>query len=239
MSVDFEMSNQIEYHERQTAFRSRLKTFATVNIEHIDLHAFFRDSFHYFSREIIQTIEQQFLVKVNAVVKLVFTKENITENGSTTEHQTIFIHTKTSVVDFETDLKEFYDEMIISYILQRVDDVVTRGSGFTLTEIQEMLVQINQFEPISGSSYIPTPKFLQNKKGIINVKNRDQQCFKYAILSALFPVTSNAQLVSSYIHNTQKVNFEGLTFPVDIKGIGVFEKNNPNVSINVYMRGLE
>lgn len=229
------MSSQIEFHERQTAFRSRLRTFATVNIEHIDLRTFLRDSFHYFSREINQIIEQQFLVKVNAIVKLIFTKENITEEGSTTEHQTIFIHTKTSVVDFETDLNEFYNEMIVDYILHRVDDVIIRGSGFALTEIHELLVQVNQFEPISGSSYIPLPKFLQNKKAIINVKNEDQQCFKYAILSAIFPVTSNAQLVSSYIHNAKKVNFEGLTFPVDLKSIGIFEKRNPTISINVYM----
>ena len=44
-------------------------------------------------------------------------------------------------------------------------------------------------EPLlGGSSYIPLFKFLAAKKAIINLKNDDDECFKWAITRALNPV---------------------------------------------------
>ena len=41
---------------------------------------------------------------------------------------------------------------------------------------------------LGGSSYIPLPKFLAAKKAIVNLKNEDDECFKWAITRALNPV---------------------------------------------------
>lgn len=56
----------------------------------------------------------------------------------------------------------------------------------------------------------------------------------YAVLSAIFPVEINKGRVSSYIHHSKKLNFDGISFPVDVKQITKFEKLNPEISINVY-----
>ena len=45
-----------------------------------------------------------------------------------------------------------------------------------------------KFEPLGGSSYIPLPTFLAAKKAIINRRNEDDECFKWAITPALNPV---------------------------------------------------
>lgn len=39
-------------------------------------------------------------------------------------------------------------------ILQKVDDVITEGSGLVLSKINELLVQVNRYDPLNGSSYI-------------------------------------------------------------------------------------
>ena len=44
-----------------------------------------------------------------------------------------------------------------------------------------------KYEPLGGSSYIPLPKFLAGKKAIINLRNEDDECFKWAITRALNP----------------------------------------------------
>jgi hypothetical protein len=48
-------------------------------------------------------------------------------------------------------------------------------------------VRINSAEsnPLVASSYIELPKYLKGKKAVINVKNNDNKCFGYAILSIL------------------------------------------------------
>ena len=45
-----------------------------------------------------------------------------------------------------------------------------------------------KYVPLGGSSYIKLPKFLAAKKAIINLKNADDECFKWAITRALNPV---------------------------------------------------
>ena len=60
-------------------------------------------------------------------------------------------------------------------------------SGLVLAEIYSLNLNVVRFAPFSGSAYTPLPKFLQNKKAIVNVQNEDEQCFGYAIASALHP----------------------------------------------------
>ena len=38
-----------------------------------------------------------------------------------------------------------------------------------------------------GSSWVPLPKILASKKAIINMKNTDNQCFKWCIARAFNP----------------------------------------------------
>ena len=51
-------------------------------------------------------------------------------------------------------------------------------SEVRLNKIIQLDLNISKSNPIKGSSYIPLPDFLKNKKAIINMKNDDQECFK-------------------------------------------------------------
>ena len=52
------------------------------------------------------------------------------------------------------------------------------GSGWTIDEIQDININVNNYVPLTGSSYIPLPKELNNSmKGSINLKNKDNKCF--------------------------------------------------------------
>lgn len=44
-------------------------------------------------------------------------------------------------------------------------------------------LRINQLCFLVGSGYLSLPRFIENKKAIINVKNKDNKCFIYLILS--------------------------------------------------------
>ena len=70
---------------------------------------------------------------------------------------------------------------------------------------------------------------------MINIKNEDNQCFKWCIARALNPVDQNSnQLTKELVKQSKSLNWNGLKFPVDLKQIKIFEKNNPSISINVF-----
>ena len=57
------------------------------------------------------------------------------------------------------------------------------GSGWAVKQIVGLFITTYSQKPSRGSSYISTPPELCNPKlGLINIKNEDEQCFKYCLL---------------------------------------------------------
>ncbi|KAE9523040.1 hypothetical protein AGLY_016671 [Aphis glycines] len=87
----------------------------------------------------------------------------------------------------------------IQLFLNRLDNAVIGRLKKSLTnknlKVNIMFLAIFK----RGSSYIPLPENIKNKHAIINVKNEDDKCFLWAILSALHPVKKHAQRVTKYI----------------------------------------
>lgn len=229
------MSTKIDFEQRESAFSQRLYTFAVVNREHIDIRDFLADAFEYFDAEVRGMIRDHNIVKLSGNFSAVFEKPIETSENNLTEKQTIFINTRNAVIDIDTDLCEFYSESFVKYILGQIDEVVLHGSGFSLSSIKELVVQISRYEPLRASSYIDLPKEVAKKKAVVNVYNQDDMCFKWAILSALFPATSNPSRVTHYKRYENELNFTGIDFPVKLNQIDKFEKLNPTISINVYI----
>jgi len=67
-----------------------------------------------------------------------------------------------------------------------------RGSGWVVDTILEAIINVAQYQPLKGGSYMLLPEKLKNKKAIINIQNRDNQCLRWAIRAALFPAPRGA-----------------------------------------------
>ena len=61
-----------------------------------------------------------------------------------------------------------------------------------------------KYTTLGGSSYIPLPGFLAAKKAIINLKNEDDECFKWAITRALNAVEKNSERIDIKHRETSK-----------------------------------
>ena len=146
-----------------------------------------------------------------------------------------------------TALAELMKEKF-TVLIEKMSTFQERDSGWSLIEIRYLEVNVNKYEALRGSTYIPLPKEVQLKKACINVQNKDQFCFKWAVISACNQVSDNANLPFKYnftnisdsiitLENKKILNFSNLVFPLKVKDVSVFEKNNPYISINVF--GLE
>ena len=77
--------------------------------------------------------------------------------------------------------------------------------------------------------------FSQQRKAIINLRNEDDECVKWAITRALNPVEKNSEHIDTKLRETSKtLNWEGPKFPVNLSDINKFENHNSSISVNVF-----
>ena len=62
-----------------------------------------------------------------------------------------------------------------------------------------------KYLPLGSSSYIPLLKFLAAKKAIINLKNDDDECFKWAMARALNPVEKTLNVLIKKLREKSEV----------------------------------
>ena len=67
-----------------------------------------------------------------------------------------------------------------------VDAWINNGSGWIIELIQSQYINISTYSPLSGSSYMDLPDELKSpKKGLINIKDKDENFFYGVMLDIL------------------------------------------------------
>ena len=139
------------------------------------------------------------------------------------------------VITEATDLIEVYHEMRdeIEERIKQMDNA--EGSGWVFFEVENLTLYTDIWDPIKGSSYIDLPKELKNKNAIINMKNEDNKCFLWCVLRALNPSKDKhpSRIDKDLKSKESTLNMEGIAYPVDLKDIKRFEKQNPDISISI------
>ena len=133
-----------------------------------------------------------------------------------------------------TSLPEIYEEMTdeIEEEIQKVRQA--EGSGWVFVEVKNLTLYTTKYDPLNAGSYINLPEELKNKGAIINMKNEDNECFKWCVLRALNPTNSHPERIDKDLKSKQDtLNMQGIHYPVDSRGIDRFEKQNPEISISL------
>src|SRR5437867_10815313 len=117
-------------------------------------------------------------------------------------------------------LQEFeIDEQIeesVQAMLERAGEFMDNGSDYVVENLEKLEIYTCTYNPVGGSSYIVLPKFLADKKCIINVRNYDDRCFEYSILAQLYPVKNHKNKIGSYRKHLGKLNFLNIDVTVKI-----------------------
>ena len=123
--------------------------------------------------------------------------------------------------------------MAMGTVEERMATFMQAGSRWILSRNHAVVLEMVDYQPLGGSSYIELPKDIYDTKAIVNVKNQDQECFKWSVLAALHPTLKNAERVSKYHEYKDELIFDGINFPLTIDQIPKFEKQNPGFSVTV------
>ena len=127
-------------------------------------------------------------------------------------------------INLEKDENKLLDKMI-----ERIGEVLANfqqsGSNWVFVKVNQLEIHMADWKPISGSTFIPLPARIKNKKAVIDLKYEDNQCFKWCVARALNPVDKNPnRITKELIEQAKRLNWSGLKFPVDLKQIKIFEK---------------
>ena len=110
------------------------------------------------------------------------TFEKVTIDSKTGKHVSIykmaFFNGKAKTITTPNDIEPELN-MSRQEILNVIDKRVSEGSGWVIDRIDSHCINITTYKPLHGSSYIELPTELRNpKKGLINIKNKDDECLK-------------------------------------------------------------
>ena len=149
------------------------------------------------------------------------------------------MHTRSVCEEFMSgsETEEIVEKLSRS-LLQRYQDNLNekmRGSDFIFNRVNYLFYDFNRLSISKGGSYIESPKWLKDKKYIVNQKNNDNKCFQYAIILALNfnKIDRNPQRISRIKPFIDNYSWNDINFPAAKKDLNRFESNNKNVALNI------
>ena len=127
-----------------------------------------------------------------------------------------------------TNIKSLINKSV-EQINEHLDTYLRNGSGWYFKYIRELQINVVEYKPAKGSSYIDLPPWIKSKKAIINMKNKDEMCFIWCILRYLHPKPRDNERVADLKKYLNELNTKGIVFPMSVTDINKFEKLNPNL----------
>ena len=218
----------IKLYEKEAPLKGFLKTYRINDQEGQDQVTFINHIRH----NVIKFLSER---KKPFQVKFIFTCKF--QKGVSEEEMTYsdgYFQTNIERIMEGIDLVEMYERMT-NECLEKIEKYQNKGSGWQFEEVVSFDVNVDPYKLLRGSSYFPLPAKLAAKKAIINVQNKkDNECFKWAVTSAVYPREKNPQRLNGEMRkNSERLNWKGIDFPTPLTQITRFEKQNP-YSINVY-----
>ena len=151
-----------------------------------------------------------------------------------TVYKTAYFNSKPQIIINNTEIPESL-QLSKQQILNMIAQWVSEGSGWTIQSVDNHYLNIVQYQPMKGSSYIELPQELRHhRKGLINMKNDDNECFRWCHIRYLNPQDVHPERIKKidkeYIN---QLDYSEIEFPVTTKKYNKIEKKN-EININVF-----
>ncbi|KAI8129580.1 hypothetical protein CVS40_0929 [Lucilia cuprina] len=232
-----------DYYIIRNAFKNNIISYGIPNKkEDILLEDFIKDKQPIFKDRIESGISKHMIIKFNISIICEYIKIADEDMNMAIITHRAKMNLLTRGDDIENLISNQFKE-----IESKMSQFQERDSGWTLIRIIRGEININKSSLVKGSKWISTPPKLAKRHACINIENNDDYCFKWCIIAAMDTnYINNFQRINSYniindissavirLQNNVVIDFSSLLFPLNLKSISTFEKNNPNISINVF-----
>lgn len=120
--------------------------------------------------------------------------------------------------------------------MAKIGTWINQGSGYIVESVNEHYINVVRYDSLRGNSYITLPPELQHpRKGLINIQNEDNECFRWCHAPYINPKTENPQWIrNSDREMAEMLNCQGVELPVSVKKNYVKVKVQNSININVF-----
>ena len=196
----------------------------------VDVHEYVRHNTNDVRRHLDAAIRSHISIKWYATIDIAFSRT--TPDGDL-QHTTARFRTQPDVI---SDTSDVTSDRIVDEFLTGIENFNSRGSNWVMESVLDFRITHAPFRPAQGTSFITTPREIALKKAIINIQNlKDEKCFLYSVLAALYPVDhkNNPSRTHHYRPYLNQLNTNGLSFPLPVKDVPKFENQNSDISVSV------
>ena len=159
--------------------------------------------------------------------------EKIHKDGKVQKDKSYF--TSGNLINMKSTDTDSLIKKFMSSIYGGIDEYTKNGSEWRFESNDKLEIHTVGYNPTKGSSYIPLPDWITNKKAIVNIQNKDEKCFLWSVLRYLHPREKDEHRLTGLKEYEHSLNTKGITFPMKLKDINKFEKLNPDIpGINVF-----
>ena len=214
----------------QKALKNSTKSFAVDIVDNKDpLHQLTETKKvieHYLNKELGESKGFKYI----ETLKVTFEKQL----GNKTTIKTAYFNSMTTTIINKNEINKAL-QTSRQELMKAIGQWISEGSGWTIQSVDGHYINLTKYQPIRGSSYIQLPVELRNPaKGLINLKNKDNECFRWCHIRYLNPQGKDPQRIKkSDKEYIEKLDYSEIEFPITIKQINKIEKKN-SIRINVF-----
>ena len=201
------------------AFNGAYSRYRIDGIEGMDVDTFF-DRTRKFLIELFSRETTNRVVRSQATTWIRFIKDGV-------EQVELAFNSRMLAVYNLSDMNGLVSEMI-THMQQQIENPALRDSKFVFNGVIHMDIDFHRLNLTRGSSYVPLPDWLARKVAIINPKNLDMECFKWAVIAAMkWEETGNhSERISKLRRYEDEFDWDRMEFPASFRDIKRFESRN-------------
>ena len=104
-----------------------------------------------------------------------------------------------------------------------------------IDKIENIWINISNYDPLVGRNYISLPPELNNSmKALINFKNKDIECFKWCHVRFINPQSRNSDRINKKDKKiAETLDYGGINFPMKARDYEIVEERF-NINVNVF-----
>ena len=218
---------KVQIIERKKALKNNVKSFEVEGFSSKDPRMLFASTQNDITQKLAELLEKKGPFKFSVTLQ-VNLKKRMTENGQDLlTFREPYFNSSTFTIMNSDEIEEAL-ERAAEEILNKIALWISEGSGWVIENIISHFLNIVSYVPLRGSSYLPLPEELRNsRKGLINIKNNDNECLRWCHIRHLNPLKNHNERITARDKELVKtLDYSGVTFPVSIKDMDRIEKQN-------------
>ena len=176
-------SSQPKITQLRKALKNSTKSFTVDVIDNEDPLHQLNETKNFIKKCLVKELLELKGFKYIETLKVTFKKKQ--GKGITTK--TAFFNSKTKTLINAMEINEVLQSSRED-LVKAISQWLSEGSGLTISSVDNHFVNLTQYQPLKGGSYLELPTELKHpNKGLINLQNKDDCCFAWCHVRHLNP----------------------------------------------------